>query len=202
MSSSKKNPGRIKAPSIFFLSSSRLNIVFSCNAEFQKLPGTQSFLHYPILMLVISVQPANAVHEDFNVPFSLITGITISSTKQVPVWCPMKMAFATLHWEPASTGHAGHGAVLHPTTQHWLPEPRNRIAPRKCTRKIQSASASSSSLGALLSLWHALSAHLRIDLQKHLGDRRSHQGTHCTALQLFENGIRFQKDDEMTHKPL
>lgn len=131
MSSSKKKLGRIKAPSIFFLSSSRLNIAFFCNAEFQKLPRTQSFLYYPILILVISVQPANSVHEYISVSFSLMSRTTVPSTRQVPVWCPMKTAFATLHWEPTSTGHAGHRAVLSPTAQHRLPEPRNRIAPRK-----------------------------------------------------------------------
>lgn len=48
-----------------FLSSSRLNIVFfSCDTEFQKLPRTQSFLYYPIIILVISIQPANSAHDD------------------------------------------------------------------------------------------------------------------------------------------
>lgn len=185
MSSSKKKLGRIKAPSIFFLSSSRLNIAFFCNAEFQKLPRTQSFLYYPILILVISVQPANSVHEYISVSFSLMSRTTVPSTRQVPVWCPMKTAFATLHWEPTSTGHAGHRAVLSPTAQHRLPEPRNRIAPRKRPWKIQSASAPSSSPGALPSLQHSQCASSRRPAEASWGPQISPRHPLCclTAIQ-------------------
>lgn len=132
----------------------------------------------------------------YNASFSLMIRITTSSTRQTPVWCPTKMASAvSLHGEPHGAGHTGHWAMPWPITQHQLLGPKTRTAPRKCPRKIKSTSAPSSSPCPS-------SMHLHTDLQKHLGDHRARQGTRWAALQLFKNGIRYQKDDETTHEPL
>lgn len=129
---------------------------------------------------MISVQPASSAHEGVIQPHDqdqcLLSGKfqlgvpwechLLPYTGNPPALITQTRSSAVSHCPPSAPGAKKHS----------------------CPKEIpeQDSINFSSSLRAFLSLQHILSMHLHTDLQKHLGDRRSHQGTHCAALRLLK----------------